>query len=70
MNVYLTILVGTHPDEARPILATSDDRVVRAAVEAMLDRLGQARPAQITSQETEDVATNPSRDRGCRDGQD
>jgi hypothetical protein len=40
--VYLTISVGAHPKEARPVLASDDATVVGAAMRALLTRVGGA----------------------------
>jgi hypothetical protein len=40
--VYLTISVGAHPSEARPVLASNDAAVVSAAVRALLTKVGGA----------------------------
>lgn len=41
MTVFLTIREGETADQARPILATSDPRVLRAVARALTQCLGQ-----------------------------
>ena len=40
MRVYLSILVGPRPDQAKPIMASDDATVVAAALRALLGRAG------------------------------
>ena len=42
MGTYLTIMVGPRPEQARPVLASSDAAVVGAALRAIMGRLGGA----------------------------
>jgi hypothetical protein len=37
---YLTISVGDRPQQAKPILASDDQRVIQAALDALLRRAG------------------------------
>lgn len=39
MSVYLTISIGESPKTARPVLASGDPRLVRAAIRSILDFL-------------------------------
>ena len=48
MRLFLTILEGESPLDARPLIATEDPAVIQAAVRELLARLGGKRlPAQI-----------------------
>lgn len=40
MATYLTISVGDRPQQAKPILASDDRRVIQAALDALLQRAG------------------------------
>lgn len=39
MTAYITIAVGPDLDRAEPVLVSDDPRIVRAAVEALLDQI-------------------------------
>ncbi len=48
MRLFLTILEGESPLDARPLIATEDTAVIQAAVRELLARLGGKKlPAQI-----------------------
>jgi hypothetical protein len=40
VRAYITISVGNRPDQARPVLASGDGAIVRAALRAIIARLG------------------------------
>lgn len=52
--IYLTFREGRRPDDARVVAATSDPAVVRAALGALLGRLG----ADLASAAPESPPTN------------
>lgn len=44
MRLFLTILEGPSPAEAKPLIATEDPRVIAAAVRELANRLTPGRP--------------------------
>ncbi len=40
MNTYLTLSVGAHPHDARPVFASDDPEIVDAVMHAVLIRVG------------------------------
>ncbi|MCI0369826.1 MAG: hypothetical protein L0214_00230 [candidate division NC10 bacterium] len=44
MRLFLTILEGPSPAEAKPLVATEDSRVIAAAVRELASRLAPGRP--------------------------
>lgn len=63
MRVFVTILEGTSPGEAQPILATEDEHVVRGVARLVQQRLARAAGTENdsagkyrpTATDTEDV---------------
>jgi hypothetical protein len=46
VRTFLTFLVGDRPSSARPVLAISDAELVKAALQAVLDRLTRSARAE------------------------
>lgn len=49
MALYLTISEGAGPESLRPVLATSDMRIIQAVLTAIGRRLGQRRPRPVVA---------------------
>lgn len=48
MALYLTLSEGTGPESLRPVLATTDSRIIQAVLTAIA-RLGQRRPQPVVT---------------------
>lgn len=62
MRLFLSILEGVSPAEARPLVATEDPAVIAAAIRELVNRLGGGRlPARVLdlARRTKPVSPEP-----------